>query len=415
MSDPLPFIIIGAGGSGLLAASIASSRGVNVVVLERNRKAGIKLLISGGGKCNVTHCGSPAEILAAFPLRQRRFLKPALYAYSSDMLRQFLNDEGVSTVARENGRVFPQSERAEDVVQAFLRAVQRHGGTVRLNTRVDGVQVNAGGVTGVLVEGVSIPAAAVMIATGGVSYSRTGTTGDGFSWAKEVGHTVVPLKPALAPIKVTPALPASWRGIALRNGVLSVFMSNRKIHQAAGDLLFTHEGISGPAALDCSNAASQYREASLVWDFLPGKDFPETDALLQQRIGRNRGKIIQSQLLDLMPNRIVPDLLARAGVPPETRGYILTGAQRKAVVRLLKEWTIGRVETVEIERGEVTAGGVALDEINPHTMESRKVPRLYFAGEVLDIDGPIGGYNLQAAFSTGAAAAAHVVRRQQGI
>jgi predicted Rossmann fold flavoprotein len=414
MSDPLPFVIVGAGGSGLLAAAIAAARGARVIVLERNRKAGVKLRISGGGKCNVTHDGTPEVVLSAFPPRQRRFLKPSLYLYPADEVRGFLSREGVPTIVRQDGRVFPQSGRADDVVRAFERSLDRHGAVLRLNERVETVRISDGKVSGVVVNGVFLGARAVLVATGGGSYRKTGTTGDGFIWAHEAGHSIIPLRPALAPIAVHPTLPASWRGIALRDGVLSLYADSTRIHHAAGDLLFTHEGVSGPAALDCSNAGSQCPGGRLVWDFLPGRDYQETDRMLRERIAKNRGKMIQSQLFDLLPNRLVPDLLRAAGVPPEARGHTFPAGQRRAVVRLLKEWTIGRVAGVDIDRGEVTAGGIALDEVDPRTMESRLVQGLYFAGEVLDIDGPIGGYNLQAAFSTGVAAARHVTHSGNG-
>ncbi len=388
----------------MLAALVAASRGSHVLLLERNKKAGIKLLISGGGKCNVTHEGSEEDILSAFSVRQRRFLKPALYRYSGEQVRTFLREEGVATFARENGRVFPQSGRAEDVVLSFVRALRRAGAEIRFNARVSRILVDDQGVAGVSVDGMRLEAGAVLVATGGVSYPRTGTSGDGIGWARDLGHSIVPLRPALAPIALAPAVPPSWRGIALRNGALNVLSRGKRVQRCAGDLLFTHEGLSGPAALDSSNAAATHEDVTIAWDFLPEMEERDVDAMLRDRVAGERSRFIQSHLFEIMPNRIVPPILSSIGVPPETRGHVLTAVQRRAIVRMLKGWTIGRVKGVDIERGEVTAGGIALPEVDPHTMASRKVRGLYFAGEVLDIDGPIGGYNLQAAFSMGALA-----------
>ena len=401
-------VIIGAGGAGFIAALTASLNGASVVVLEKNKRPGIKIRISGGGKCNVTHEGTPDEILAAFSPYQRRFLKPALFRFPGEAIIQLLADEGVPTFARENGRVFPVSGRADDVVDALLRILKRRGVEVRTNAGVHGILSDASCVSGVAVDGASLAARAVLVATGGMSYRKTGTTGDGLAWARAVGHTIVPLMPALAPIGVAPPLPPSWRGIALRNGTLFIVEGTRHVKRCTGDLLFTHEGISGPAALDCSHAAAACGNASVVWDFLPGMDATEVDALLQKRIVKERGRIIQTLLFDLLPNRIVPDLLSMIGVPPETRGYVLSASQRKSIVRMLKHWTIGNVSSVNIDRGEVTAGGIALSEVDRHTMQSKIIRGLYFAGEILDVDGPIGGYNLQAAFSTGAVAGDHL-------
>ncbi len=404
-----PVVVIGTGGAGMLAALIASSHGARVLVLERNRKAGIKLLISGGGKCNVTHEGSEEEILSAFPVRQRRFLKPALYRYSPVHVRKFLNEEGVATFARENGRVFPESGRAEDVVLSFVRALRRAGTEIRFNARVTRLLVDDRGISGVVVDGTPVETRAVLVATGGVSYPKTGTTGDGIAWARDFGHTIVPLQPALAPISLAPAAPSSWRGVALRDGALGVFSGGRLVQRCRGDVLFTHEGLSGPAALDCSNAAATHDDVTLSWDFLPEMAEREVDTMLLERVARERGRFIQSHLFELLPNRIVPEILSAIGVPPETRGHVLTSVQRKAIVRMLKGWVIGTVKGVNIERGEVTAGGIALADIDPHTMASRKIRGLFFAGEILDIDGPIGGYNLQAAFSMGALAGDHLI------
>jgi predicted Rossmann fold flavoprotein len=399
-----PVIVVGGGGAGIIAAWKAASLGAPVILAERSRKLGIKLLISGGGKCNITHAGPMEDVRAAFVRREGRFLKPAFHTFTNESIVDLLREHGVSVYARPDGRIFPVSGRAEDVVGALSGCLEEVKVDVKLNSRVRSINTRDGMITGVVVEGRLMQSTHVVLATGGVSYPKTGTSGDGFVWAQELGHTMVPLRPALAPIGVDPPLPKEWRGIALRGGCLSVFRGERKLADWNGDVLFSHEGISGPAGLEMSRVAAESLEkgdTTLRFDFLPLLEFPRLDAALNAMILQERGKMICTLLEKWLPNRIVPGCLASVGIDPKTRGHVLTRGDRRRITQLLKSWTIGKVSRIDIERGEVTAGGVCLDEIDPHTMRSRKTNGLYICGEVLDIAGPVGGYNLQAAFSTG--------------
>lgn len=397
-------VVVGAGAAGLLAAARAAELGARVIVLERNARPGIKLLVSGGGKCNITHAGPMSDVRSAFLAREARWLKPAFHSFTNGDIIRRIEEEGVKTFVRETGRVFPVSGRAGDVVEALLAPLRRHGVEIRLNARVDSVRTLGRRIAEVVIGGDSLPTSHLILATGGASYPKTGTTGDGFRWAGELGHTVIPPRAALAPIVVDPELPRAWRGIALRNGRLCVFAAGRKLVQWDGDILFTHEGLSGPAALEVSRTAAAALEkgtVELVFDFFPGREFPDLDRELLEAARANGAQMLGTILASTLPNRMIPWLVARAGIDPSTRGLALTREQRKSVTGLLKHWTIGRVASVPLERGEVTAGGVDLAEVNPHTMRSRRVDGLYVCGEVLDIAGPVGGYNLQAAFSTG--------------
>jgi predicted Rossmann fold flavoprotein len=407
MSTPPPVTIVGAGAAGLIAAWRAASCGASAVVIERNRKPGIKLLISGGGKCNITHAGSMEALRNAFLQREARFLKPAFHRFSNTDVVRLLEEEGVKTVVREDDRIFPHSGRAEDVVAGFLGRITRAGASIECGTRVGGVEVRDGRVTGIALDGGIRPATHVVLATGGVSYPKTGTTGDGLHWARSLGHTIVPLRPALAPIAVTPRLPAEWRGVAVRGGMLAVYARGSKQEEFRGDILFTHEGISGPAALEVSRTAARCSEqgrADLRLDLLPDRDFPALDAELNAMIQSRRERMIATHLEAWLPNRLVPHVLALAGVDPGKRGHVVTREERRAIVRVVKSWRLGDVAGVPIGRGEVTAGGVSLDEVDPRSMRSRKIHGLYLCGEMLDIAGPVGGFNLQAAFSTGCVA-----------
>jgi predicted Rossmann fold flavoprotein len=399
-----PVVVIGGGGAGLIAAWKAASMGVPVLLLERNEKAAIKILISGGGKCNITHDGTMADMGRAFLKREERFLRHAFHLFTNEDVRSVLSERGVPTFVRPDGRVFPESQRAGDVVRALVENVRSHGGEIRLNTRVTGIACDDGSVTGVTLDGGTVPSGHVILTTGGASYRKTGTTGDGVTWGEKLTHTIIPLRPALAPMSVAPALPSEWRGVALRGGRLSLHAAGKRIDSWDGDILFTHEGISGPAALGLSRSAALARETADVtihYDFFPSKEFTELDNDLNSLITASRGKQIDSIICGLLPDRIVQFLLNHVNVHPSTRGYVLTRDARRKIVGLLKSWDIGTISGINLDRGEVTAGGISLDDIVPQTMESRKVEGLFVAGEVLDIAGPIGGYNLQAAFSTG--------------
>jgi predicted Rossmann fold flavoprotein len=397
-------LVVGAGGAGLIAAWRCALSGTRVTLLERNAKPGIKLLISGGGKCNITHAGPIEDVLKAFLPREARFLKPSFYRFGNKEVIELLEARGVKTYARPNGRVFPASGFAADVVQALVDACVQAGVELKLGVRVESVQRDEAGVAGVVADGTSFPSRHVVLATGGISYPKTGTTGDGLRWARELGHTIVPLRPALAPIGIDPPTPKEWRGIAIRDGCLAVIAGGKQLARWCDDILISHEGISGPAALEVSRTAAEaleQGEASLQFDFFPGSEFTELDRRLNEMVQRQRGKMIGTVLEAWLPNRLVEPLLRSAGIDPAQRGHTLTAADRKGIVHLLKGWTLGRVSGVKVERGEVTAGGVSLDEVDPRSMRSRRLAGLYLCGELLDIAGPVGGYNLQAAFSTG--------------
>jgi len=403
-SDNPPILVIGAGAAGMIAAWRAAALGAPVVLLERNRKPGVKILISGGGRCNITHAGDMESLRGKFLPNEGRFLKAAFHRFTNRHIVQLVEEGGVPTSTREDGRVFPERGRAEDVLAVLTGLLRSAGVRMVTETRVEGLVVADGAVRGVATAEGIIGAAHVVVAVGGASYPKTGTTGDGYRWAAAAGHTVVPIRPALAPIGVEPGLPAAWRGVAVRDGELLLFHRGRKRHAWRGDILFSHEGITGPAALEVSREAALAREegdGELRFDFFPDMAHGDLDAALQRAVESQRGKMLGTVLEAMIPARIVAGLFAGAGVELSRRGHVLTREDRRKAVGVLKEWRMGPVGTIVMERGEVSAGGVALDEVDPRTMRSRKVRGLYLCGEVLDIAGPVGGFNLQAAFSTG--------------
>jgi predicted Rossmann fold flavoprotein len=399
-----PVVVIGGGAAGILAAWKAATSHAPVLLLERNARLGIKILISGGGKCNVTHAGTMVELGEAFQPNERRFLKPSFFRFGNTDLLRILHDAGVPAAARDDGRVFPEHGTARDVVIALEQLCQTSGVEIRTGIRVQNIATRGSSFKINVSGNRPTPARAVVIATGGVSYPRTGTTGDGIRWAAELGHTIVPIRPALAPIRIHPMPDRSWQGVALRAGRLISLTGGRTLASWEGDVLFTHEGLSGPAALELSRpvaVAAEHTAVTMIYDFFPKYDFGTLDAALTNLIRDHGSKMIGNLMEAWLPNRLVPSLLQSVAIDPELRSHSLPRESRRSLIHLLKSWQLGKVVNVPLERGEVTAGGVALNEVDPHTMQSRKVPGLFLCGEVLDIAGPVGGYNLQAAFSTG--------------
>jgi hypothetical protein len=402
--ENLPVIVIGAGGAGILAAWRAANLGARVLLLEKNRRIGIKILISGGGKCNITHDGPMEEIRRAFTEREARFLRPCFHRFTNRDIIGLIERGGVKTIVRPNGRVFPETGTAADVVRALERLIAIPQIHLSVKSPVTAINHEDGKIVGVRVGNEDLPASVVILATGGASYSRTGTTGDGFRWARVLGHTVIPLRPALAPIVLTPPLPREWQGVALRAGRLTARVRGKHLVSRDGDVLITHDGISGPAVLEIARPAAVALEegpVSLDYDFFPSTDVAGLDHELVGKIEQHRGMQIASLVEQWLPNRMIDRLLRSAAIDPATRGYALTREARRTIAAVLKSWEIGSVKEIPLERGEVTAGGISLDEVDPRTMASRRIRGFFPCGEVLDIAGPVGGYNLQAAFSTG--------------
>ncbi len=397
-------IIIGGGAAGMLAARRASECGAKVTLLEKNDRLGMKILISGGGKCNLTHDGPMEDVRAKFRPNEARFLKPSFYRFTNKDFLSILHNRGMETYARPDGRVFPvEPAKAKDVVALLTRYVEEVGVTIRYGAAVTGLGASEGRMQAVQIGTETLPASRVVISTGGSSYPATGTTGDGWPWLSALGHSVVPLRAALAPLYLAEAAP-QWSGVALRDTVLRARAGGggKEFMRWQGDLLFTHKGVSGPTALGVSREVAE-REAvsSVEADLAPGLTWEELQADLRRQARDNPRKTVGALAARFVPARLLEPLLAAADVPAETRGAYLTAKALNKLVTTLKAWPLGTVRHVPLERGEVVAGGVALDEVDAATMRSRRVDGLFLCGEVLDIAGPVGGYNLQAAWSTG--------------
>ena len=397
-------IVIGGGAAGMLAARRAAECGARVTLLEKNDRLGMKILISGGGKCNLTHDGPMEDVRAKFRAGEARFLKPSFYRFTNRDFLAILHDRGMETYVRPDGRVFPvEPANAKDVAALLTGYVEEAGVTIRYGASVTGLVAEEGRMRAVQVGAETLPAARVVVSTGGSSYPATGTTGDGWPWLCALGHSVVPLRAALAPLYLAEAAP-QWSGVALRDTVLRARPGGggKEFMRWQGDLLFTHKGLSGPTALGVSREVAERESASAVEaDLAPSLTWEELQADLRKQAKDNPRKTVGALAAPFVPARLLEPLLAAADVSAETRGAYLTAKALNKLVSTLKAWPLGTVRHVPLERGEVVAGGIALDEVDSSTMRSKRIGGLFLCGEVLDIAGPVGGYNLQAAWSTG--------------
>ena len=395
-------IVVGAGAAGLMAAIHAAERGQRTLLLEKNRKPGVKILMSGGTRCNITHATDNRGIVAAYG-PQGKFLHSALASLSVQDTIAFFEHEGVATKVEETGKVFPVSNKALDVLNSLLRRLQRSGATLALGEKLQDVIQVVGGFS-VITPSRSLFAPKVIITTGGQSYPGSGTTGDGYAIAAKFGHTIVPPKPALVPILVKAPWIAELRGVTLPDTALRVLEGDLPIAAKRGSLLFAHFGLTGPVALDASRAVGLHarpQTLELELDFLPSLKEADFDAFLRVESLAQGKKQLAVVLAEKIPRRLAETLLSQLGQPLDRRAAGLSRGERAALVGKVKHCRIAVRGTLGFEKAEVTTGGVALDEIDSRDMQSKLMPGLYFAGEVLDLDGPIGGYNFQAAWSTG--------------
>lgn len=422
-------IIVGGGAAGLWAAGTAAERGLRVLVLEKNRKPGVKILMSGGTRCNITHDCDVPGILTAFG-SQGRFLKPALYGLPPDQVVQTINRLGVATKVEETGKVFPRSDRAIEVRDALWSRLTEAGAEIRPGTAVLNLQ-RAASASGplssqhwqVAIDGpqgrTALESSCVLLCTGGLSYPGCGTTGDGYPWASQAGHRIARTLPALTPLTSGEAWVHGLSGLTLPDVLVRVVGPGKKLKDARASsrsgLLWTHFGCSGPAAMNVSRAAAELQEdlqpAALEIDLVPDLDIAELERGLSATTAGNRH--IGTLLNHWLPKRLAACLLDRAGTARDTRLAELRRAARQQLLRDLKQLSVPLTGTRGYAKAEVTAGGVELNEVNPRTMESRRAPGLYFAGEILDVDGPIGGFNFQAAFATAHLAATHAAATRQ--
>jgi predicted Rossmann fold flavoprotein len=415
-------IVVGAGAAGLLASARSAERGRRTLLLEKNRKPGVKILMSGGTRCNITHDCDAAGIRAAFG-SAGSFLHSPLAALGPRELIDLLNSEGLRTKVESGGKIFPQSDRALDVLDALLRRLQRSGAELALGDGVTSVERGGpqqGSRFQLSTAKRLLSCDKLVLTTGGKSYPGCGTTGDGYTWLAVWGHTIRRPRPALVPLTSDESWVHDLSGVTIADVLLRVVdpqlvesgAAKRRrgglppgiLIERRGSLLFTHFGMSGPAVLDVSRAVTgsdDPRRLALVADFLPDRTADSLDESFRQAAASDGKKLVANLFGDDLPRRLVEALVYNAEVPSDRRAAELTKPERARLVHKLKQCEIHLTGSRGFEKAEVTAGGVALEEIDSRTMESKLVPGLFVAGEILDLDGFIGGYNFQAAFSTG--------------
>ena len=412
-------VIVGAGPAGMMAAAAAAECGGSVLLLEKMPRVGRKMMITGKGRCNVTSADDVPHIIRNI-IGNGRFLNSSLRAFDNADVMAFFEGLGVPLKTERGNRVFPQSDRAADVVDAMMKHLRDQEVEIRTNTSVSGLLTEANKICGVrLVDGSEVEAAAVILAMGGASYPATGSAGDGYVLARAVGHTVTPIFPALVPLVTRETWVREVQGLSLRNVRATLYHAGKKEQDFFGEMLFTHFGVTGPIILQLSRRASELlrdgkKDIELRLNLKPAL----THEKLRERVDRDfaayEQKHLHNGMIDLLPKRLIDIVLNAAGLAPERVVGQISSKERERLVRVLQALPLTIMGTRPIAEAIVTAGGVATHEINPRTMESKIVKHLYFVGELVDVDAYTGGYNLQAAFSMGHAAGCHSVWNLEG-
>ncbi len=405
-------VVIGGGASGLMCACTAAERGLKVTVLEPNRTLGRKLRITGKGRCNLTNDCGVKEFMANIP-GDGRFLYSALSRFSPEDAKNFFQSRGLPLKTERGNRVFPVSDNANDVAELLSGLCSKHGVQV-LRTKAKVICTEGGAVSAVETEQGLIKCNAAVICTGGLSYPLTGSDGDGYRFASQLGHSVTELRPSLVPLESDAAYCGQMQGFSLRNVTLQAYENEKLVFKELGELLFTHFGVSGPLVLSASShmrhmGTSVYR---LEIDLKPGLDEKKLDERILRDFEKYSNKEFKNALGDLAGHAMIPVLVELSGIPAEQKVNSVTKEQRALLVRLFKAFPVPVSGTRPIDEAIITAGGVNTREINPRTMESKLVKGLYFAGEVLDLDGYTGGFNLQIAWATGYVAGNSVLNEE---
>jgi hypothetical protein len=395
-------VVIGAGPAGMMAAGTAAKRGNKVILLEKKDRCGRKLFITGKGRCNVTNATDPETLIANTP-GNPYFMYSAFYGFTSEDTMAFFEELGVKLKVERGNRVFPVSDKSGDIVRAMERYVKQSGAELRLDTRVEGIVAENGEVKGVKVKGKTLACDSVVIATGGLSYAVTGSDGDGFRFARRLGHTVTPTYPSLVPLHTKEKWVADLMGLSLKNVELTVKVDGKKAYSGFGEMLFTHYGISGPLVLTASRYVTDKtdKNVEVLLDLKPALDEKELDTRLLKDFAKYANKDFKNALDDLLPLKLIPIIIRLSGISPEKKVNSITKDERQRLLRLLKGLRLTVTETAGYNEAVVTTGGIEVDEIDPSTMESKLIKGLYFAGEVIDVDAFTGGFNLQIAFATG--------------
>lgn len=391
-------IIIGGGPAGMFAAITAAQRSQSVLLLEKNDRLGKKLLITGKGRCNVTNDCTAQEILQNIP-RNSRFLYSAMNAFPPERVKDFFEEYGCALKTERGNRVFPVSDRSQSVLEALQKAMRRYQVDVR-TAKVKGILTDNGQVSGVRTDKETIACKWVILATGGLSYPTTGSTGDGYAMAKSLGHTIVSCEGSLVPLETAGKDCPDMQGLSLRNcGVKLLDAKGKVLYKDFGELLFTHFGVSGPTVLSASTHLKG-DGCRLVIDLKPALEEGKLNDRILRDLDMYKNRTMENALTDLLPRSMIPVVLRRIGVAQDLQANSFNKQQRRALVEILKAFTVEITGKRPVAEAIITSGGVKVSEIDPKTMQSKLVPGLYFAGEIIDCDAYTGGFNLQIAWAT---------------
>ena len=398
-------LIIGGGAAGMMAAVAAAERGHQTELYEKNEKLGKKLFITGKGRCNITNAADISEFFNAVTTNPK-FLYSAFYTFTNDQTIDFFNRHGVETKTERGGRVFPVSDHSSDVIRALEKEMERLGVQMHLHAEVkeiltDRAHSRVQGI--VLSSGQKVCGDAVIVATGGISYPSTGSTGDGYRFARNTGHKVTELSPSLVPVEVREWYAGELMGLSLRNIEIRITDGKKKLYQEFGEMLFTHYGVTGPVILSASSIVGKIlkdRELTLHIDLKPALTAEQLDKRVLREFEQNHNRQFKNAVDSLFPAKLRPVMIERSGIPGDKKVHEITKEERSGFVRLIKDFTVTLTGLRGYNEAIITRGGVSVRQIDPGTMESKLISGLFFAGEVLDLDALTGGYNLQIAWST---------------
>jgi hypothetical protein len=410
-------IVIGGGAAGMVAAIAAARNGAGVVLLEKNEKLGKKLFITGKGRCNFTNAADTEDLFNSI-VTNKKFMYSSLNGFSNYDCMSFFDELGLKFKIERGNRAFPESDHSSDVIWCLQRELKRQNVDVRLNTEVKDIIVEDGSACGVVTAAETLKADVIIVATGGNSYQSTGSTGDGYRFARKTGHEVTDILPALVPFNVGEQWEADLQGLSLKNVSITVLDGDKQLYTDFGEMLFTHFGVSGPVILSASSfVAKQLKKKNLrlVIDLKPALSFEQLDERVLRDFDEEKNKAFKNSLDKLLPKKLIPIAVMLSGIDGNKKVNEITRQERQSLVKLLKEFELTLTGLRGFNEAIITQGGVNVKQINPTTMESKLVKNLYFVGEVLDVDAVTGGFNLQIAWSTGFAAGSHIETKKENL
>ena len=398
------FAVIGAGPAGMMAALCAAERGAKVILLEKNSIPGIKLLITGKERCNITNYELEIRKFVSTFGKNGNFLINALHRFGVKETIDFFHKNNLQTKVERGGRVFPVSDKAADVQQLFLKLLKKNNVALQTDCVIKKIVYKGNVIEKIITAADEIIAKNYLISTGGLSYPKTGSIGEGYRWAKDMGHKIIETRPALTPVLVNEKWVKELEGLSLKNVTFSVYQNNKKCDERFGEALFTGNGVSGPIILDLSKTIGNLLAGGpvdLFIDFKPALDFDKLDKRILRDLEKFGKKAMKNLLPELLPKKLIPVILRLTGIDPEKQANSVSKEERKKLRQYLKQFPLTTKSLVGYNKAIITAGGISLKEIDPKTMRSKLIDNLFFAGEIMDLDGPTGGYNLQVCWSTG--------------